>query len=312
MCGIFLDAAFLKSVEFLARLPVEVLAVHDEHAFFDVGVVLEQGGGLERGERLAAAGGVPDIAVAAILVNAIHDGLDRVDLIRTHHHQLLLAGNQHHVAADHLTQGAFGKEGLRKAVEMRDLLVVLGGELIDGQKALVGIEAEMAAVVVGEIPGIASIADDEKLHEAKQRLGIAVAGVVLVVDNLLHGPARADAEGFQLDLHHRHAVDEQDDVVTLVAVVGIDAELVDDFKRVFAPVLDVDQGVVQRRAIIAGEAVALAEGFGGGEDIRGDDFLEKTLKLGYPPIEPDLAPGISHENSSPSHRDHEYLDDIRI
>lgn len=172
---------------------------------------------------------MPDIAVAAILVNAIHDGLDCVDLIRTHHHQLLLAGNQHHIAADHLTKGAFGKEGLRKAVEMRDLLVVLGGELINGQKALVGIEAEMAAVVVGEIPGIASIADDEKLHEAKQRLCIAIAGVVLVVNNLLHGPARADAEGFQFDLYHRHAVDEQDHIVTLVAVVGVDADLVDDF-----------------------------------------------------------------------------------
>ena len=162
---------------------------------------------------------------------------------------------------------------------MGDLLVVLGGELIHGEKALVGIEAEMAAVVVGEIPGIASIADDEKLHEAQQRLGIAIAGVVLVINDLLHGPARADAEGFQLDLHHRHAVDEQDDIIAVVAVVGVDAELVDDFKRVFAPVLDVDQGVVQRRAVIAGEAVALAKSFGGGEDIRGDDFLKKTLKL---------------------------------
>ena len=77
---------------------------------------------------------------------------------------------------------------------MGDLLVVLGGELINGQKALVGVEAEMAAVVVGEIPGVAAVADDEQLHEAEQRLGVAVAGVVLVVDNLLHGAARADAE----------------------------------------------------------------------------------------------------------------------
>ena len=61
---------------------------------------------------------------------------------------------------------------------------------------------------------------------------------------------------------HRHAIDEQDDIVTLVAVVGVDAELVDDFKRVFAPVLNVDQGVVQGRAVIAREAVALAEDFG--------------------------------------------------
>ena len=171
------------------------------------------------------------------------------------------------------------KEGFRKAVEMGDLLVVLGGELVNGEKALVGVEAEMAGVVVGEIPGIASIADDEKLHEAQQRLGVAIAGVVLVVNDLLHGPARADAEGFQLDLHHRHAVDEQDDIVTLVAVVGVDAELVDDLEGVLAPVLDVDEGVVQRRAVIAGEAVALAEDCGGGEHVRRDDLVEQTLEL---------------------------------
>src|SRR5580692_2157529 len=47
--------------------------------------------------------------------------------------------------------------------------------------------------------------------------------------------------------------------ITLVAVVGVDAELVDDFKRVFAPVLSVHQGIVQWRAIITGEAVAPAE-----------------------------------------------------
>ena len=95
----------------------------------------------------------------------------------------------------------------------------------------------------------------------KQRLGVAIAGIIFVVNNLLHGPARADAEGFQLDLHNRHAIDEQDDIVTLVAVVGIDAELVNDFKSVFAPVLYVDQSVVQRRAIIASEAVASRAGF---------------------------------------------------
>jgi hypothetical protein len=53
----------------------------------------------------------------------------------------------------------------------------------------------------------------------------------------------------------------------VVAVVGVDAELVDDLEGVFAPVLDVDQRVVQRRAVIAGEAVALTQGAGCGEDI---------------------------------------------
>ena len=123
--GVFLDAAFLEFVELLARLPVEVLAVHDEEAFLDVGVVLEEGGGLEGGERLAAAGGVPDVAVAAVLVDALHNVLHRIDLIRPHHQQLLLAGNEHHVAADRLAEGAFGEELLGEAVEVGDLLVVL-------------------------------------------------------------------------------------------------------------------------------------------------------------------------------------------
>jgi hypothetical protein len=70
------------------------------------------------------------------------------------------------------------------------LLVVLVGELIDGQEALVGIEGEVAGVVVGEVVGAVAVADDEELHEAEQRLGVAVAGVVLVFDDLLHGPAR--------------------------------------------------------------------------------------------------------------------------
>jgi hypothetical protein len=39
-----------------------------------------------------------------------------------------------------------------------------------------------------------------------------------------------DAEGLQLDLHAGHAVDEQDDIVAVVAVVGVDAELVDDLE----------------------------------------------------------------------------------
>ena len=50
-----------------------------------------------------------------------------------------------------------------------------------------------------------------------------------------------------------HAVDEEDDVVAVVAVVGVDAELVDDLEGVLAPVLDVDERVVQRRAVVAGE-----------------------------------------------------------
>jgi hypothetical protein len=202
-----------------------------------------------------------------MLVDAIDNRLDGIDLIRPHHQQLLLAGDQHHVAADHLAQRAFGEEGVGEAVQMGDLGVVDVRELIERQEALVGVEAEMAAVVVGEVPGVAAVADDEELQEAKQGFAVAVAGVVLVIDDLLHGPARADGQGFQLDLDDRNAVDEQDHVVTVVAVVGADAELVDHLEAVLAPVLDVDQRVVERRAVVALEAVALAQVAGGGEDV---------------------------------------------
>ena len=80
--------------------------------------------------------------------------LDGVDLVRPHHQQLLLAGDEHHVAADHLAERAFGEERLGEVVEVGDLLVVLVGELVDGQEALVGVEGEVPGVVVGEVVGV--------------------------------------------------------------------------------------------------------------------------------------------------------------
>src|SRR5680860_1077567 len=90
--GVFLDAAFLEAVELFAGLAVEVFAVDDEEALVDVGVEFEERGGLERGEGLARAGGVPDVAVAAVLADAPVDGLDGVNLVGAHHEHLLLGG----------------------------------------------------------------------------------------------------------------------------------------------------------------------------------------------------------------------------
>ncbi len=89
--GVFFDAAFLELVEFLARLAVEVFAIHDKDALVDVVVFLEQGGSLEGGECLAAASGVPDVAVAVVFGYALDQVLHGIDLIRPHHHELLLA-----------------------------------------------------------------------------------------------------------------------------------------------------------------------------------------------------------------------------
>ena len=277
--GVFFDAAFLKAVELFAGLAVQVLAVDDEEALVDVGVELEQRGGLEGGEGLARAGGVPDVAVAAVLADALVDGLDGIDLVGAHHEHLLLGGDQDHVAADGRAESALGQEGLGEVAEVSDLGVVFGGVLIDGQEVLIRIEGEVAVVVVGKVVGLGLVGNDEKLDEAEQGLGIAVSGVFFVVDDLLHGPARADAEGLEFDLDGGNAVDQQYHVVALEAVVGVDAELVDNLEGVLAPVLDVDEGVVEGGAVVAGEAVDLAEQGRGGEDVGGDDLIEEALEF---------------------------------
>jgi len=212
--GVLFDAVLLKPVELLPRLPVEVFAVHHKKAFVNIRVILEQGGCLEGGERLATAGGVPDVAVAAVLVNALHDGLDGINLIGAHHHQLLLAGHQYHVSAYHFAQRAFGQKLLGKTVEMSNLLVVYSGKLVERQKTLISIKTEVAAVVVGEVPDITPIADDEELQEAEQGFAVAIAGIIFVLDNLLHGPAWTDSQSFQLDLYHRHTIDEEQHIIT--------------------------------------------------------------------------------------------------
>ena len=102
---------------------------------------------------------------------------------------------------------------------------------------------------------------------------------MLVFDDLLHGPARADCQALKLDLHERQAVDQQDDIVAVMAAPGIDTQLADHFETVLAPVLEVDQLIVQRGAVIALEGIAMAKVFGAGENIRVDDVIEQAGKL---------------------------------
>jgi hypothetical protein len=60
----------------LAGLAVKVLTVDDEEALVDALVGLKQRRSLEGGERLARAGRVPDISVAAVLIDAVDNRLD--------------------------------------------------------------------------------------------------------------------------------------------------------------------------------------------------------------------------------------------
>ena len=57
--------------------------------------------------------------------------------------------------------------------------VVLVRELVDRKEPLVRVEREVPRVVVGEVPRVRAVADDEELDEAEKRLGVSVTRVVL-------------------------------------------------------------------------------------------------------------------------------------
>lgn len=96
------------------------------------------------------------------------------------------------------------------------------GELVDRKEALVGVEREVSGIVVGEVVGLVAVADDEHLEEAEEGFGVSIAGIVLVFNDLLHGATGIDAKGFQFDLDDGDSVDEEDDVVSVVAVISVD------------------------------------------------------------------------------------------
>ena len=221
--GILLDAVLLEPVELLAGLTVEILAVDDEKALVDAPVGLEKRRGLERSERLARAGRVPDVAIAAVLIDAVDNRLDRVDLVRG-----ASSGAFGSLAMRTMylliiwPKRALGEEPIGEIVEVSDIRIVPGREPVDRKESLVRVEGEMPRLVVGEVIRIRAVADNEKLDEAEERPGISVARVIPVADDLLHRPPGADPGRLQFDLNHRDAVDQEHDIVAVMAVVGIE------------------------------------------------------------------------------------------
>lgn len=65
-----------------------------------------------------------------------------------------------------------------------------------------------------------------------------------------------------------------------MAAGGVDTELVDDLEGIFAPLVVVDEGVMQRGAVFSGEGIGFAKCFGGGVDIGSDNGIEEAGELG--------------------------------
>lgn len=144
----------------------------------------------------------------------------------------------------------------------------------------------MPDMIIGKIKRISPVADDKKLDKAQQGVGIAVAGIVFILDDLLHSTPGACIQCFELDLHDGHAVDEQDYIISVVAVGGIYPKLVDYFKIIFAPLFNIDKGVLQRCTIFPLKCIAFAQQFGSSENIRKNDFIPQSGELGVAEVNP--------------------------
>lgn len=66
---------------------------------------------------------------------------------------------------------ALGDESIGKVVEVSDLRVVLGRELVDRKKPLVRVEGEVPCVVVGKVPRVRAVADQDLVRATFAQFG---------------------------------------------------------------------------------------------------------------------------------------------
>lgn len=129
--GVAVGGAFFEAVVLLHGLVVEVLAVDHEEHLVDVGQPRGELSGFERGERLAAAGGVPDVAAGlegAVLpviggeFDAVQNPFGRDDLIGAHDQELFF-GSEDAVFRQDRKQRMPGEEGLAEIHQVADRAV---------------------------------------------------------------------------------------------------------------------------------------------------------------------------------------------
>ena len=85
----------------------------------------------------------------------------------------------------HLLSLGTGAQGRWPEAKGRD-------EGCSNEKLLRRVEGGMAGVVVRETIGVVPVADDEGLEEAEEGPGVAVAGIVLVLDDFLDEPGEPE------------------------------------------------------------------------------------------------------------------------
>ena len=268
--GVAVGGALLEAVVFLHGLVVQVLAVHHKENLVYVGQLAGQTGGLEGGQRLAAAGGVPDVAAAPLGAvgfvvvgngDAVEDALGGGDLVGPHDHEHILGGEDA-VPGQDVEQSVPGKEGAGKVHQIgQDLVLCVrpeGGEL----EAVAGLGLFVAAGLsladgiepggVGVVLDVGAVGDDEDLHILKQAAA-RPEGVPLVAVDLVEGFPDGHAPALEFHMDQGQTVDQNGHVIAVVvagALVPADGVLVDDLQPVVVDVFLVQQGDVFGSAVV--------------------------------------------------------------
>ena len=63
-------------------------------------------------------------------------------------------------------------------------------------------------MVVCKVERVTLVTDNKQLYNTKQGVGITIAWIIFVINNLLHSAAWHDIKGFKLNLNNRDAVNQ--------------------------------------------------------------------------------------------------------
>ncbi len=311
--------ALLEPVILTHRLVVEVLAIHDEQHLVHTRHLRGELRCLERSERLARTGRVPDVSsgiecaerlVVRRDLDLLQDPLGRDDLVRTHHQQVAIRG-EHAVLRQDVQQRMLREERFHERGQLRDRLVVRVGPPtgeLERVARLPALASTARLLLLGQVPvasavGVVlrqrAIADHKQLHILEQARARPEA-VTLVTIDLVERLADVHATPLQLDVHHRQPVDEHGHVVpvgVLRTTIGSgtfaapDLVLVNDLQLIIVDVRLVNQRNVLRRPIIAPEDLdvvlldtrrLLDDAIVGTCDLRREELLPLGIREGHP------------------------------
>ena len=248
-----------KAVVLLHRLVVQVLSIHHEEHFLDAGHHRGELGGLERGERFAASGRVPDVTArigrAGFFVvrgnqNPVQNPFRGRDLVRTHD-QKQVFGRKNAVPGQDTQNRTLCQKRLREIHEVGNNPVVSIRPERGKFKAVAGLFALFPLAFglfadvavsgrVGVIFRVRTVADDKNLNVFVQTT-IRPEAVTLVTPNLVERFPNRHAPTLQFHVHERQTVHENRHIIPGIVSAAVFLELIDDLHPVIMDVLLVDE-----------------------------------------------------------------------